>query len=133
METAYDNIEKVVFLVTRYTALAIEIIGALVLVFAVGRALYCLCRRDIGVRLKLAQGIALALEFKIGGELLRTVYVRNWNELLILGAVILIRAAMTFLIHWEIRVHQKDAFREIREVKNRKKRKEKESAAQTPE
>ena len=77
MEAAYENIEQYVFLITRYTALAIEIIGALVLVFSVGRALFCLCRRDIGVRLKLAQGIALALEFKIGGELLRTVYVRD--------------------------------------------------------
>ncbi|MBR4895119.1 MAG: DUF1622 domain-containing protein, partial [Clostridia bacterium] len=33
---------------------------------------------------------------------LRTVSVRDWNELLILGAVILLRAALTFLIHWEI-------------------------------
>ena len=35
-------------------------------------------------------------------RLLRTVSVRDWNELLILGAVILLRAALTFLIHWEI-------------------------------
>ena len=125
MEAAYENIEQYVFLITKYTALAIEIIGALVLVFSVGRALFCLCRRDIGVRLKLAQGIALALEFKIGGELLRTVYVRDWKELLILGAVILIRAAMTFLIHWEIRIHKKDAFTELREKRCLKRKKDK--------
>lgn len=30
------------------------------------------------IRLNLAQGIALALEFKMGGEVLRTVVVREW-------------------------------------------------------
>jgi uncharacterized membrane protein len=60
------------------------------------------------MRLELAEGIALALEFKIGGELLRTVIVREWTELLILGAVIALRAALTFLIHWEINLEKKN-------------------------
>jgi uncharacterized membrane protein len=59
------------------------------------------------VRLVLAQGIALALEFKLGGEVLRTVIVREWSELLILGAIIALRAALTFLSHWEIHNEEK--------------------------
>ena len=51
----------------------------------------------------MAQGIALALEFKMGGEVLRTVVVREWAELGILGAIIVLRGALTLLIHWEIR------------------------------
>ncbi|MBR1417718.1 MAG: DUF1622 domain-containing protein, partial [Synergistaceae bacterium] len=50
--------------------------------------------------------IALALEFKLGGEVLRTVIVREWSELVILGAVILLRGALTFLIHWEIKTEE---------------------------
>ena len=50
-----------------------------------------------------AQGIALALEFKLGGEVLRTVVVREWAELGILGAIIALRGLLTFLIHWEIK------------------------------
>ena len=38
------------------------------------------------IRLNLAQGIALALEFKMGGEVLRTVVVREWSELGIFGS-----------------------------------------------
>ena len=41
-------------------------------------------------------GIALALEFKMGGEVLRTVVVREWSELGILGAIIVLRAMLTF-------------------------------------
>ena len=59
-------------------------------------------------RLDLAQGIALALEFKMGGEVLRTVVVREWGELLVLGAIILLRAALTFLLHWEIKNEKKE-------------------------
>lgn len=54
----------------------------------------------------LAQGIALSLEFKLGGEVLRTVIVREWSELAILGAVIVLRGALTFLIHWEIKTEE---------------------------
>ena len=59
------------------------------------------------VHLDLAEGIALALEFKLGGEVLRTVIVREWTELLILGAIIALRGALTLLIHWEISVEEK--------------------------
>nr|MCR5515284.1 DUF1622 domain-containing protein [Lachnospira sp.] len=55
-----------------------------------------------------------ALEFKLGGEVLRTVVVREWAELGILGAIILLRAALTFLIHWEIKNEKK----ELEEPKN---------------
>ena len=60
------------------------------------------------IRLNLAQGIALALEFKMGGELLRTVVVREWSELGILGAIIVLRAMLTFLIHWEIKNEKRE-------------------------
>ena len=35
--------------------------------------------------------------------MLRTVIVREWEELVILGAIMLLRAAMTLIIHWEIK------------------------------
>ena len=60
------------------------------------------------IRLNLAQGIALALEFKMGGEVLRTVVVREWSELGILGAIIVLRAMLTFLIHWEIKNEKRE-------------------------
>ena len=55
------------------------------------------------VHLMTHEGIALSLEFKLGGEVLRTVLARDWNELAILGAVIALRGALTVLLHWEIK------------------------------
>lgn len=95
-------------LVVNYLILAVEFVGIVILMYAIVAAVIGLFRRQEHVRLKLAEGIALALEFKMGGELLRTVIVREWNELLILGAIILLRAALTFLIQWEIKIERKN-------------------------
>ena len=104
--TTYETIEAIFRQIIQYGVLLIELIGVAVLRWAVFRAVYKLIRRKDDLRLELAEGIALALEFKMGGELLRTVIVREWSELLILGSVILLRAALTFLIQWEIRVER---------------------------
>ncbi|MBP5270081.1 MAG: DUF1622 domain-containing protein [Clostridia bacterium] len=103
----YEKIEDVFRLIVQYGVLLIELIGVAVLLYSIVRAIIGLIKRRRDVRLELAEGIALALEFKVGGELLRTVIVREWSELLILGSVILLRAALTFLIQWEIRVERK--------------------------
>ena len=82
----------------------LELFGIAVLVFTAVKCFIKWLKRDHRhLRLNLAQGIALSLEFKMGSEVLRTVVVRDWEELGILGAVILLRGLLTFLIHWEIK------------------------------
>ena len=104
----FEQISRIFDLVVNYLILIVEFIGIVILIYAVVSAVIGLIRRQPHTRLKLAEGIALALEFKMGGELLRTVIVREWNELLILGAIILLRAALTFLIQWEIKIERKN-------------------------
>lgn len=72
----------------------------ILLVTAVKSVIGCV-RRNPHIRLELARGIAL--EFKPGGEAPRTVIVREQTELITPRAVILLRGALTFLIHWEIK------------------------------
>ena len=50
-----------------------------------------------------ANGLALSLEFKMAAEILTTVLVRDLKELLVLGAVILLQALLSFLIHFEMK------------------------------
>ncbi len=83
--------------------LLFEWIGVVVLVVAGIVGIINYIRREPATRLKLAQGLAMGLEFKLGGEILRTVLVRDLQEIAVVGAIILLRAALTFLIHWEIK------------------------------
>lgn len=101
-----EFIELLFNTVVQYSILLLEFAGVGIIVVTTVQSILCLFRRDMHVRLKLAQGIALALEFKLGSEVLRTVIVRDWNELAILGAIILLRGLLTFLIHWEIKVEE---------------------------
>lgn len=104
----FEKVSGVFDIIVNYLILFVECIGIIILVYAIISAVIGLIKKQEHTRLKLAEGIALALEFKMGGELLRTVIVREWNELLILGAIILLRAALTFLIQWEIKIERKN-------------------------
>ena len=99
-------IENVFYAIIELGILLLECMGFVVLVATAGKSIVQFFQRDNHVRLNLAQGIALSLEFKLGGEVLRTVVVREWSELGILGAIILLRGALTLLLHWEIKTER---------------------------
>ena len=98
-----EQIEDIFQLIVQYGVLLLECAGVTILLVTAIKSMIGCVQQNPHVRLNLAQGIALALEFKLGGEVLRTVIVREQSELITLGAVILLRGALTFLIHWEIK------------------------------
>jgi len=97
------HVEGIFSIIVQYGVILIECAGVMVLMSTAIKSIKGYINHDPNVRLSLAKGIALALEFKLGGEVLRTVVVREWSELLVLGAVILLRGALTLIIHWEIK------------------------------
>ena len=97
------QIEAIFQLIVQYGVLLLECAGVAVLLIAAVKSIIGYAKRKPHIRLSLAQGISLALEFKLGGEVLRTVLVRELSELMVLGLVILLRGALTFIIHWEIK------------------------------
>lgn len=88
--------------------LIFEYIGVLVIICTSLVSLYKYMTRRPDTRIYLAKGLAMGLEFKLGSEILRTVVVRQWSEIAIVAGIIALRAALTFLIHWEIREEEKE-------------------------
>ncbi len=107
MEAIVHFLEDIVHFAAQIGITLTEMAGIAILLITVVKAIIGYFRKNEHLRLDLAEGIALALEFKLGGEVLRTVIVREWTELLILGAIIALRGALTLLIHWEISVEEK--------------------------
>lgn len=85
-----------------------EFVGVFVIIIAGARGIWDYVKRNPQIRLNLATGMALGLEFKLGSEILRTVIVRDLTEIATVAAIIVLRAALTFLIHWEIKVEKAD-------------------------
>lgn len=92
--------------------LIFEYIGVGIIIWTSLVSLTKYIRRMDDTRIYLAKGLAMGLEFKLGSEILRTVVVREWKEIAIVAGIILLRATLTFLIHWEIKQE------ELAEVKN---------------
>ena len=88
--------------------LLFEYIGVGIITFSGIQGLVNYIRREPNTRLTLAKGLAMGLEFKLGSEILRTVILRSWQEIGIVAGIIVLRAALTFLIHWEIRQEMKE-------------------------
>ena len=97
-----------------HTAIALivhllEIMGVVVILFGAARDfVWYFTGRAMNIRLDLARSLALGLEFKLGGEILRTVIARDLKEMAAVGAIILLRGALSFLIHWEIEHIEED-------------------------
>ena len=109
-ENVLGHVEHGFEMLVSYSILLMELIGVLIILWTVGKCIYCLIqRKHKNLRLLLAHGIAFALEFKLGGEVLRTILARSFEELGVIACVIALRAALTFLLHWEVKEeHEED-------------------------
>lgn len=96
-------IESLLLNIVEICTILLDLFGIIILVHTAVKSFVQWIRHNSQLRLNLAHGIALSLEFKMGSEVLRTVVVHEWEELGILGAIILLRGILTFLIHWEIK------------------------------
>ena len=86
-----------------------ELIGIFVVTLSAIQAFWhylkgLLMRESTDFKLELAEGLAAGLEFKMAAEILKTVLVHTLDELVILGAVILLRALLSWMIHLEMKV-----------------------------
>lgn len=104
----YELLEQLLTHVVDIAILVFEFVGVFVIIISGCRGIMDYVRHNPEIRLNLATGMALGLEFKLGSEILRTVIVRDLSEVATVAAIIALRAALTFLIHWEIKVEKAD-------------------------
>jgi len=89
----------------------LEIFGAIIIIFAGTTVFLHFLRTSKDgreARLTFARYLVFGLEFKLAGEILRTVIVRTINEVSILAAIIFLRALLNLIVHWEIRQEKQD-------------------------
>ena len=100
-----NALSHVVEIVLPYIISVLEIIGIFVVVWSAFRGFWhyiqiTFMKKTVDLQSNLARGLAIGLEFKMAAEILRTVIVHTMDELYVLGAVILLHAMMSFLIHF---------------------------------
>lgn len=100
-------IEDVLIAIVPYIIHLMESMGVFVIIYSAIKAFLQYARNlfdfsDDSIKIELAKGLALALEFKLGAEILKTLTIRTLDEMLILASIVVLRVILTFVIHWEI-------------------------------
>lgn len=86
----------------------LEVIGILIIAYSSIAVFIRYCRLrfqepDSELKLQLAQGMTLGLEFLLAGEFLHTIVARDIYELIAVGGLVIIRSLITLLLYWEIK------------------------------
>ena len=108
MDRFLNGYEILLHNVAELTVHTLELIGILLIIIgsfrAIAHVLSSIRKKSANnVVITLGRALAVALEFKMGAEIVNTVIVRDLKELCILGVVIALRAVLALLIHWEIK------------------------------
>lgn len=108
----FNFLQYSVEVVLPYIVTALEIMGIIVVAWSGIHAFWEFIQNTFfhkhhNIQFHFAKGLATGLEFKMAAEILNTVLIRQLDELYVLGAVILIRAVLSVLIHFEMK-HNKD-------------------------
>jgi len=101
-------LEHVVHLIVPEIIGLIEIMGIIVIIVGSIKGFYMYAAslfsgKHYPIKLALGNSLALGLEFKMGAEILKTVTIRTIDEIMILGAIIVLRALLSVLIHYEVK------------------------------
>lgn len=101
------NLEYALSLIVPVIVHMVEAMGVFVITLGALKAFgkYALKLFDFSndtIKLEFARALALGLEFKMGAEILKTLMIRNLDELIILASIVVLRFILTFVIHWEI-------------------------------
>ena len=120
MEIFLENYKVLLHHVAEIVVYSLELIGILIIVLgtikALGLTIYRVKNKQpVNIVMELGKSLSLALEFKLGAEIINTVIIRDLQELLILAVVIIIRALLAVLIHWEIKM-EKDDFAKLHNI-----------------
>ncbi len=104
-----DNfLQQGIELVLPYIINLLEIMGIIVVAWS---AVLAFCKfaksmfthKRISFMFAFSRGLCAGLQFKMAAEILKTVLIREMSELVVLGAVILLRAVLVLIIHFEIK------------------------------
>ncbi len=108
-----EVLEHLLHYVVEAAIVCFELMGVLVIVLTGLRGIWGFFKKDSHLRLNLVMGMALGLEFTLGSEILHTIVARGFAEIATVAAIVVLRVALTILIHWEIKAEKAEEEEEL--------------------
>ena len=128
MEAIIHSLQEIMHGLIELSAMALELVGVIIILGTAARTAVIAIKHKGKIGLTLGKGISLALEYLLASEVLHTLVAKDAGSLILVAMTMVLRAAMTMLIHWETHAEEKHIKEEEKE-KAEKEEKEKQSAA----
>ena len=103
-----EVLEHVLRNIANNAILLFEYVGVCVVIVSGIRGVFNYIGKDAKTRLNLGHGLEMGLTFMLCGEILRTIIVRDLEEIAIVGGIIVLRVGLTLLLHWERKNDQEE-------------------------
>lgn len=106
-----ELVTELLHLVIEWAIKGFEVVGVIVIIISGVRGLIHYIRRDVHTQVVLFKGLSMGLGFALGGEILHTFVARSLWDVALVGGIVVLRVALTFLMHWEMKAeehHQKE-------------------------
>lgn len=108
-----EVLEHLLHYMVEIAIVCFEFMGVLVIVLTGLKGIWGFFKKDSHLRLNLVMGMALGLEFTLGSEILHTIVARGFAEIATVAAIVVLRVALTILIHWEIKAEKAEEEEEL--------------------
>ncbi len=102
MEILHFFDETIIPFAVEFGVIMFELAGIVAMLGTGIRGIYNCATKNPETRLRLAKGMGMGLEFKLGSEILHTVTASSFEDIGLIACIFMLRAALTFLLHWEI-------------------------------
>lgn len=109
MEMILENVAEIAEVV-------FAVVGVLIILVNFVKGLYYYLKNDKRSKFVLAEGYTMGLEFLMAGEIIHTVIAKDLSTVIFVGAVVVVRVALTLLLHWEVQCEKKDEKEEREEA-----------------
>lgn len=102
-----NNLHELLFSLTEFAIIIIEMWGLLIIAIAIIKEVYTMLFKfkfdftKVNDDNNLNAGLASALEVLLAAEILKTLVVTDYRNLVIIAALIVLRIAITLLLVWE--------------------------------
>ena len=108
MEAIVGTLDITLWHIVEITIIALEYIGVIIIALTTIRGLISYIRKSHGTKLVLQEGFSMGICFMLGSEILRTVTARTLSDIAIVLGIIVLRASLTVLLHWEMKNEKKE-------------------------
>lgn len=99
-------IEELILGAGEIAVLGFELFALLVMICTGVKGAFGEIKGDKHVALNMLKGFSIGLSFLLGAEILKTVALEDATDLMMVGGVVIMRVALSILIHWEMNQEQ---------------------------